>query len=125
MKLYVPAVVMRIAWPVVEDPVNVLFSNRTGVVTEHHRFPAVTPVTLMVLFLMRVLVLLVRLSFVAGTPEIVQTSRVQPDASIDEQLEKVIPENVMTLRKVTTAPTTTNPEKSHVAAFVAAELISQ
>jgi hypothetical protein len=50
---------------------------------------------------------------------------VQDENTRDGQLENAIPEKVITLRSVTFALTITSPVKSHVAALVAALLISQ
>lgn len=107
--------VMRMAWPVVEEPVNVLLAKITGEATEAHLLPAVTPVTLIVEPLITVELFVVRVSFSAGTTLMVELVIVDPVASIDLHEENVIRLKVVTFFRVTFALMTDVPEKSQVA----------
>ena len=74
--VYVPGVVIRMAWP--PPPVKAQLLKMTGVVVLHQRLPAVTPETLTAQPEKLVLVLVVRLSLLAGTPLIVLLISVRP-----------------------------------------------
>ncbi len=82
-------------------------------------------------FIVFVIVLLVISAALAGLDTIIfeslnlQFVTVLPVVVTDVHPENDMFVNVVTGRNVTSAFTTTNPEKSHVAALVAAELISQ
>ncbi len=102
-----------------------MLAKITGEATEAHLLPAVTPVTLIVEELIAVVASVVRVSFPAGTLEIVAPVTVQPEKTNVGQEEKAMELKVITFRRVTFAPTITRPLKSQVAALVAALLISQ